>query len=110
MHLRIIILAGVLFAGLCACGSGAKENGPVVGQQEKTIDGKAIYENRCVSCHGKDGTRGVSGAKDLSVSAMTVEDRILLITNGKNTMPGYSGALSEKEIRAVAEYTVTLKK
>lgn len=75
-----------------------------------SVDGKEIYETKCVSCHGEDGKSGMSGAKDLTVSQLKPEEKISLITNGKNTMKAYKEILTPDQINAVAEYTETLKK
>lgn len=73
--------------------------------------GKEIYSNYCVSCHGTDGKLGVSGAKDLSVSSLSDEMRLEIITNGKNAMPPMKDLIQSKEdILIVAEYTKSLKK
>ena len=72
-------------------------------------NGMAVFRNNCVICHGADGKMGMNGAKDLSASTLTAEERISIITNGKNLMTPFKALLSEAEIKAVAEYTQTLK-
>lgn len=73
------------------------------------VDGAAIYKKYCVLCHGAKGNLGLNGSKDLTASALTKEERMILIKNGKNAMTPFSGILSDEEIEAVAEYTFTLK-
>lgn len=73
-------------------------------------DGMAVFRKNCVVCHGADGKLGVNGAKDLTASELPIEGRIQIITNGKNLMTPFKAVLSEAEIKAVAEYTLTLKK
>lgn len=51
----------------------------------------------------------MNGAKDLTASELNKEERIHVITNGRNTMAAYKSLLSEKEIAAVAVYTLKLK-
>lgn len=75
-----------------------------------SVDGKLIYESKCISCHGADGKLGMSGSKDLSLSQLKPEEKINLITNGKNAMMAYKNDLNEGQIKAVAEYTETFKK
>ena len=75
-----------------------------------SIEGKEIYETKCISCHGADGKLGMSGSKDLTVSQMKPEEKIDLITNGKNAMKGYKDVLTAEQIDAVTVYTETLKK
>ena len=71
--------------------------------------GKLIYKQYCVICHGADGKLGVSEAKDLSASTISLEERINQITNGKGLMTPYKDILSEDQILAVAEYLDELK-
>jgi cytochrome c6 len=72
-------------------------------------DGMSVFRRHCVTCHGADGKLGLSGAKDLTQSALSLEERIAQITNGKNLMIPYRDVLSAAEIKAVAEYTLGLK-
>ena len=75
-----------------------------------TVDlGKQIYEAKCMLCHGPDGKLGLSGAKDLTQSQLTPEQKIEIIRKGKNAMAAYETQLSEEEIKAVAEYVNGLK-
>jgi len=52
----------------------------------------------------------MSGAKDLSVSQLTEDKKINIVTNGKNAMKPYKDALTADQIKAVSDYTETLKK
>jgi mono/diheme cytochrome c family protein len=91
---------------LAACG-GTPTNGS--GATGGTLDGASVFRKYCVNCHGANGKLGLSGAKDLSVSVLSLEDRVALITNGRGLMAAYRDILSEAEIRAVAEYTLQLR-
>jgi mono/diheme cytochrome c family protein len=71
--------------------------------------GKALYLSQCAVCHGNDGKKGLSGAKDLSISELTIVEMHELITNGKNTMPAYGNIYSKEEIDAVIVFVKTLK-
>ncbi|MDQ3016797.1 MAG: cytochrome c [Bacteroidota bacterium] len=84
-----------------------KDKTPVSG--DDTEAGQNIFKKYCVICHGADGKLGINGAKDISVSTLTVEERVALITKGKNTMTPFEGILTADEVRAVAAYTMTLK-
>lgn len=66
--------------------------------------GKLIYKQYCVLCHGVDGKLGLSGAKDLSISEIDMEERINQITNGKGMMTPYKDILTKEQIQSVAEY------
>ncbi len=51
----------------------------------------------------------MKGAKDLSVSTMSLEERVKIITEGKGKMASYSTKISEEEIESVAIYIATLR-
>jgi cytochrome c6 len=74
------------------------------------MEGATIFRKNCVTCHGADGGLGMNGAANLSASILPLDERILVVTNGRRTMQAWSSMLSEAEIKAVAEYTLTLKK
>lgn len=77
---------------------------------ESNINGQELYIASCGKCHGVDGKLNLLGAKDLTVSTMDLNARIEIIKNGKNAMTPFWGILNEEQIKAVAEYTETLKK
>ncbi len=71
--------------------------------------GQLIYKQYCVICHGADGKLGVSGAKDLSISTLSKEERIAQVTNGKGLMTPYKEILSAQQIELVVEYLEELR-
>ncbi|WP_052599201.1 cytochrome c [Aureispira sp. CCB-QB1] len=77
--------------------------------KRQTISGVEIYKTRCVTCHGTDGRMGMNGAKELPDSPLNAAQRIEVVTHGRNIMPGFKEMLSEEEIKAVVEFTMTLK-
>lgn len=105
----ILCLAGLIIA----CGSDpGKEEGQATSTaaaEQPAIDGQKIYKQYCVTCHGLYGDMGASGAFNLQTSTLPVEERVKVITNGRNAMTGFKTLLSEDKIQAVAEYTLTLK-
>ena len=68
--------------------------------------GRNLFKNYCVACHGVDGKLGLNGAGDLTVSKLTLDERIQVITHGKNTMVPFKSVISESKIQTVAEYTL----
>ena len=78
--------------------------------KKKGPDGSKVYKQYCVVCHGVYGDMGASGAFDLTTSELSVEERINVITNGRNVMTAFKSILDEDKIKPVAEYTLTLKK
>ncbi len=99
-----ILVSILLLSAVIACAG--KESGQATG----TPDGEALFKKYCILCHGVDGKLGLNGSKDISVSLLTLEERIIQVTKGKNTMTPYEGILSPAEIKAVAEYSMTLTK
>lgn len=71
--------------------------------------GKTIFDSKCMNCHGSDGKMGLSGAKDLTVSTLTHDEKIAAVANGKNAMMSFKDVLSAEEIEAVTSYVETLK-
>ena len=77
-------------------------------------DGKALFESKCVMCHGKDGVakpmaKGSANFNDAAwQKANTVEAIEKIATDGKGKMKGYAGKLTPEEIKAVASHVKTL--
>lgn len=92
-------LAVIGFIYACSGGDGAPK-----------ADGSAVFKTHCQLCHGADGKLGLNGAKDLTASPLTLEERVQVITKGRNTMLAYENILSADEIKAVAQYTLNLAK
>ena len=67
-----------------------------------TNDGRALYENNCILCHGGDGKLGMSGAKDISTTTMDRAALTEIILKGKGNMPPI--AVNEEQAIAIAEY------
>lgn len=95
--LPLLILGGLV--GMIRC------QGP-----ESLSSGEEIYRVYCVNCHGADGTLSHTGALDLSQSRLPLEGRKDIIRNGRVTMMGFDGVLSDAQIDSVASYTLKLIK
>ncbi|MCB9266976.1 MAG: cytochrome c [Lewinellaceae bacterium] len=76
---------------------------------EAKPDGEKTYKQYCVTCHGINGDMGASGAFNLRKSQLGLEERLVVITGGRNAMPPFETLLSKKEIKAVAGFTLTLQ-
>lgn len=72
--------------------------------------GAKVFRKNCILCHGADGKLQSNGAKDLTNSTLSLEERILLINNGRKTMTPFKGILSDKKIEAVAKYSLKFNK
>ena len=72
--------------------------------------GKFIFDNNCIYCHGTDGKKQYRDATDLSLSVSDISKTESVIRNGRNKkMPAYAGLLSDEEIEQVTEYILTLR-
>jgi mono/diheme cytochrome c family protein len=88
----------------------SKKPKKVQGVVANSLDGKAIFDANCASCHGVDGKAMLAGAKDLTVSTLSHDEYLSVITKGKNSMAAYEKILSQEQIEAVAVYTESFKK
>jgi mono/diheme cytochrome c family protein len=79
-------------------------------KQLPPLSGKQLFEKKCAKCHGKDGTKGLFGAKNLPASKLTDPELFSIICNGKKIMPSWQKKLSMDEISAVIEYIKTMRK
>ncbi len=73
------------------------------------VDGAKIYKQNCELCHGPDGKLGANGSKNLTITELDLNARIAMVSKGKGVMMAFENILNLSEIRAVAEYTMTLK-
>lgn len=114
----------LVFAAITMACGGADEAGKTTGQSTAPtsstapataeIDAKKIWKIRCVACHGLYGNQGLNGAANLQEVSISLAERINIITNGRQgeqgVMTAFGEILSEDEIKAVAEYTMTFNK
>ena len=73
------------------------------------LPGKVVYVKTCRLCHGNDGSLGLSGAANLKITMLNVEQIKTVVIEGRKGMPSWKGQLTPAEIQQVAEYVVTLK-
>ncbi|MCB0598367.1 MAG: cytochrome c [Lewinellaceae bacterium] len=102
-----VFLALAVFA--LACGNSENEGqlAANAGIAQKP-DGEKIYKQYCVTCHGIYGDMGAAGAYNLRETQLSLEERVAVITKGRNAMTPFETLLKKKEIKAVAEYVATL--
>lgn len=90
MKFRLIVLAAVLGSSIQVAGAQdsaalykASPDGKKV--DAKTHVGYSTYSNNCVTCHGREGTGGMGGGKDLLVYLKTAskEDFKTTVLNGR---------------------------
>lgn len=82
-------------------------------EADKTISvekGAEIFKKKCVACHGVNGELGLNGAANLTLSSLSLQEKIEVVTHGRKTMLSFKGILQPHEIESVALYTEKLKK
>lgn len=96
---------------LCSCGASDSGKAPSgIDKGKAAPEVSALYDMKCGICHGRDGKLMVGGASDLTQSKMPLTERVLLITNGKSTMPPQKDVLSKEQIAALAKYVEKFRK
>jgi len=79
-------------------------------------DGKALYNSKCAMCHGNDGVakKMAAGSKNFNdpawKKAETSDGVATIIKDGKGKMKGLGDKLNEAQMKAVADYVLTLAK
>lgn len=81
-------------------------------------DGAGVYKAKCAACHGADGSGNTPVGKsmhlrDLSsadVQKQTDAELNAMITNGKGSMPGYKGKITDDQIRQLVTFIRGLAK
>lgn len=81
---------------------GRKQKAVVVPEGVAAADGKSLYEMNCKLCHGDDGKLGMTGASDLSATAMDAATIKQTILNGKGMMNKIE--MTDEQATAVAAY------
>lgn len=113
MNKILILIAFVVTIFACSNDTNkttATANSSSAKKEVAVVDGKAVYQKNCIACHGVNGDMGVSGAANLAASKLTLEERVAVVTNGREgtAMVSYSSLLDEDEIKAVCAYTLKL--
>lgn len=102
-----LIVVVTLVAG-CAADTPALPLGPDGNPDPVLVVGRDVWSQHCASCHGRSGG-GDSGPKlsggTVSEAFPDPADEIQLILDGKGSMPGFAGKLSESQLEAVVRYT-----
>ena len=79
-------------------------------------DGAATYKSKCAMCHGATGTpnpamaksMGIKPVSDPDVKALTVDQIVATVKNGKGKMHPIAG-LTDPQVKDVAAYFKSLK-
>lgn len=95
------VLWGML--ALMACAGGGTGEGSMT-----ATSGKGIFMAECATCHGRDGTLGMGGAKNLARTTLSEQEMIAVVTQGRGAMAGYGDMLTPEQIRDVVAYVRSL--
>jgi mono/diheme cytochrome c family protein len=99
MRWWLAVAMGVWAAG-CAEGDGAGVDA-VLALTGDTGNGEVVFAANCASCHAADGTGGTGPNITGGLSA----DQIArVVVNGEDSMPSFSGTLSDQEMADVVAY------
>jgi len=106
--LAVLALA---FAVASGCGSASS---PEVGQGPEgtpdpvLVSGRAVYADRCSSCHDADGSGTGDGPRlnrgRLLRAYSDPGGAVAVVSNGRDRMPAFGGLLTADEIDAVLRY------
>ena len=99
--LAVLLIAS--FGVLLWTGADISQKAPPMPEQVLSTDGKLIYSQSCVYCHGERGTGGEGGGAELT-SALTVEQIIGTLSTGKNSMPNFRTVMTVEQMHDIATY------
>jgi mono/diheme cytochrome c family protein len=85
--------------------AGAREPEPAAADPASTV-----FQSRCASCHGADGTAGLAGAANLQTSSLDSAGIASTISNGKGNMPPFKKTLTAEEISLLVSFVQRLQK
>ena len=98
----------------------AEGKAPFSAEPKVVSGGRAIYEDRCLDCHGKAGKGDGPGASDLEKAPTNFRDGKSLkqtdgelfwkITEGHRPMPSYKRKLSDEQRWQLVHYIRTFEK
>lgn len=105
----VLAICALIFVLACGSGDTSESDNGEVAAANTEHPGKKVYNMYCIVCHGSDGTMGANGAHNLQESTLTLDERLQVITKGRNTMTAFEKVISEEKIKQVAEYIETFR-
>lgn len=109
MKKLLIFLAAVLPLFTMGCGGTDTTETSPTHEEKPMLPGQSVYISHCKLCHGSKGDLGISGAANLKISLLSVDEIKNVVTNGRKAMPAWGKQLKPEEIQAVSEYVITLR-
>jgi cytochrome c6 len=79
-----------------------------VATKEPHIKVEALFADNCARCHGADGKTG--RAPDLSRCTLDTGGLVNIISKGEGHMPAFGDKLNSKEIEAMSNFVMALRK
>ena len=101
---NLVLAILVALIALVACSaSGSSDT-----EQHASTPGEELFKSQCVMCHGRKGNLNMSGAKDLTISALTEDEMVAIVSHGRGGMIGFNMTLSQEQIKEVVAHVRTL--
>lgn len=66
-------------------------------------DGRTLYKQSCIYCHGDTGTGGHGGGAELT-SVLATQDIITMLSTGRNAMPNFRPVMTIEQMHDIATY------
>ncbi len=104
---RTLKKLAALFLGVVLSASACSLKTPVVPEGADSVleEGRQIWGNACVTCHGAGGGGGRGPAlKESENRYPEIADQIQVVSEGLNGMPSFGSRFSAAEIEAVVRY------
>ena len=108
---RWSIVIALVSATVAGCGTGSSPEvgeGPEGTPDPVLVAGRAVYVDRCLSCHDADGSGTGDGPRlnrgRLLQAYSDPADAVAVVSEGRNRMPAFGGLLTADEIDAVLRY------
>ena len=105
------VLVSVCLVWAVGCASSAPpevQGGPGGTPDPVLVAGRAVYADRCSSCHDADGSGTGNGPRlnqgRLSRAYPDLADAAVVVAGGRGRMPGFGGILSAGDVSAVLRY------
>lgn len=96
----------------------AKKNNPIASSKDSIANGKVIFDNKCIYCHGNGAKGSSKNATGLSKDTPNLVKRLKThtdgdfhwkIINGKGEMPSFQKDLTYEEIWDIINYIKSLE-
>ncbi len=73
------------------------------GRVADIANGRTLYQQSCIYCHGDTGTGGHGGGAELT-AALSVQDIITMLSTGRNAMPNFRPVMQVEQMHDIATY------